>query len=117
MKLSAPIHVLKRKAKELKQSRQITLIEALDHIARAEGFASWSLLQSRKNAFTPRTKNDVLNDLFPGDLMLIGGRPGLGKTILALQLLLQAIKEDRLCFFFSFDYTEKELVKKLSQLD
>ncbi len=117
MKLSAPIHVLKRKAKELKRSNLITLTEALDDIAMAEGFASWSLLQSKVNAFVPRTKDEVLNDLFPGDLMLIGARPGLGKTTMALQLLLQAIKEERVCFFFSLEYTQKEAVEKLSQLD
>ena len=117
MKLSAPVHVLKRKAKELRRSKQITLIEALDGIAKAEGFASWSLLQSRLNAFVPRTKDDVLDNLFPGDVMLIGARPGLGKTTLALQLLLQAIKQDRTCFFFTLEFTRQELVTKLSRID
>ena len=117
MRLSAPVHVLKRKAKELKRSSQTTLTEALDHVAKAEGFASWSLLQSRINAFVPRTKEDVLDTLFPGDLLLIGARPGWGKTTLALQLLLQAIRQDRVCFFFSLEYTQEETEEKLSQLD
>ena len=117
MKLSAPVHVLKRKAKELKRSRQITLTEALDRIAREEGFASWSLLQSRVNAFVPKTTDDVLDNLFPGDVMLIGARPGLGKTTLALQLLLRAIKQDRTCFFFTLEFTQQELMAKLSRLD
>lgn len=117
MKLSAPVHVLKRQAKALKRAKHIPLIEALDQIARAEGYASWSLLQSRIKAFVPRTPNEALNNLFSGDLLLIGARPGLGKTVLALQLLLQGIRDDRVCFLFSLECTRKEIAAKLSQLD
>jgi replicative DNA helicase len=117
MKLTAPVHVLKGKAKELKRSQAITMIEALDQVAKAEGFNSWSLLQSKVKAFTPQTKEDLLDYLHPGDLLLIGARPGLGKTTLTLQLLLQAIKEGRLCFFFSLEYTQKMLSARLAELD
>ncbi|MCF8466221.1 MAG: replicative DNA helicase [Sneathiella sp.] len=117
MKLTAPIHVLKGKAKELKRSEAITMTEALDQIAKAEGFNSWSLLQSKVKAFTPKTKEDILSYLHPGDLLLIGARPGLGKTTFTLQLLLQAIKEERICFFFSLEYTQKVLSAKLVELD
>lgn len=68
------------------------MTEALDQIAQAEGFNTWSLLQPKVKAFTPKTKEDLLNHLHPGDLLLIDARPGLGKTTLTLQLLLQAIK-------------------------
>jgi hypothetical protein len=40
MKLTAPLHVLKGKAKELKRSQAITMTEALDQIAKVEGFSS-----------------------------------------------------------------------------
>jgi replicative DNA helicase len=36
---------------------------------------------------------------------------------LTLQLLLQAIKEGRQCFFFSLDYTQKSLSARLAELD
>lgn len=117
MKLTAPLHVLKGKAKELKRSQAITMTEALDQIANAEGFNSWSLLQSKVKAFTPKTKENLLDYLYPGDLLLIGARPGLGKTTLTLQLLLHAIKEGRKCFFFSLDYTQKALSERLTDID
>jgi hypothetical protein len=47
MKLSAPVHRLKRLAKELSRSNKMPLHAALDRIAQGEGFASWSLLASR----------------------------------------------------------------------
>ena len=87
MKLTAPIHVLKGKAKELKRSQGITMAEALNQIAKAEGFNSWGLLQSKAKTFAPKTPEELLECLHPGDLLLIGARPGLGKTILTLQLL------------------------------
>ena len=116
MKLTAPLHVLKGKAKELKRSQAIPLSEALNRIAREEGFASWSLLQSKAKAFVPKTQEELLNYLHPCDLLLIGARPGLGKTTLTLQLLLQAVEAGRTCFFFSFEYTQKTLAKKLEDL-
>ncbi len=117
MKLTAPVYILKSKAKELKRSQAITMIEALNQVAKAEGFNSWSLLQSKVKTFTPQTKEELLEYLHPGDLLLIGARPGLGKTTLTLQLLLHAIKEKRPCFFFSLEYAEKTLFTKLAELD
>lgn len=117
MKLTAPIHVLKGKAKELKRSQAITMAEALNQIAKAEGFDSWSLLQSKVKTFVPRTSKDILDYLHPGDLLLIAARPGLGKTTLTLQLLLEAIKEKRGCFLFSLEYTQKMFSERLATLD
>ncbi len=117
MKLTAPVYVLKRRARELKRLTTVTLAEALDQIARVEGYHSWSLLQSKMKAFVPKTTEDILEYLNPGDLVLVGARPGLGKTTLTLQLLSQAIGQGRLCFFFSLEYTHSDVVAKLSQLD
>ena len=44
MWLSAPIYRLKRRARLLARNEKIALHVALDRIARAEGFAGWSLL-------------------------------------------------------------------------
>lgn len=117
MKLSAPLHVLKQRAKENKRAQSTPLNAALNDIAKAEGFASWSLLQSKAKNYIPKTAEDILDYLNPGDLLLIGARPGLGKTTLALELLLRGRKQDRACFFFSFEYTHAEIERKLSSLD
>lgn len=47
MSLSAPIYVLKRRAKQLSREAGIPLNQALDRIARDEGFQTWSLLIAR----------------------------------------------------------------------
>jgi len=117
MKLSSPIHVLKRQAKDLKRAKSITMIAALDQMAQAEGFASWSLLQAKVKAMIPNTYDEVLDYLVPGDLVLIGARPGLGKTTLTIQILLQAMREGRSCHFFSLEYTAEQAAAKVASLD
>ena len=47
MKLSAPLYYLKRKAKLFSRAENIPLHEALDRIARQEGFGGWSLLAAK----------------------------------------------------------------------
>lgn len=74
MRLSAPVYHLKRRAKALARFENIPLHQALDRIAREEGFAAWSLLASR--AMTGACAAPLLSRLGPGDVLLIGARPG-----------------------------------------
>ncbi|TNE38412.1 MAG: DNA helicase [Alphaproteobacteria bacterium] len=108
MKLTAPVYILKQKAHALKQGEGIPLSAAFNRIAVSEGFASWSLLQAKAKEMKPRTTRDILAYLNPGDLVLIAARPQQGKTRLALELLLEAAREQRPAFFFSLEYTKKE---------
>jgi replicative DNA helicase len=117
MKLSAPIFVLKAQAKELKRTKSITMTEALNLIAQREGFSSWSLLQSQAKDLFPKTREEILGYLNPGDLMLIGSRPGLGKTTFTLKVLVQAVKEGRQCFFFTLEYGRREIAQKIAEID
>lgn len=115
MTLSAPIHRLRRRAKLLARDEKIALHEALDRIARAEGFKAWSLLM-REAALSSPSKA-VLPQLANGDLLLIAARPGQGKTMFGLQLLLDAVRAGRRAVFFTLEYSERETRKRLILLE
>ncbi|WP_455289930.1 DNA helicase [Cupriavidus necator] len=111
MKLSAPIFHLKRKAKLLSRQDSIPLHKALDRIAIQEGYRDWGLLAAREAASKPASK--LFERLAPGDLVLIGARPGQGKTLMSLELCVEAIKSGRRSVFFTLEYTEKDLFDRL----
>ena len=114
MKFSAPIYHLKRKAKALSRQQSIPLNAALDRIARTEGCKSWSLLAARDAATSPAS--ELYQQLKDGDLVLIGARPGLGKTLMALELALEAMKGGSRAFFFTLEYTQAQIADRLLRL-
>ncbi|WP_398467660.1 DNA helicase [Tardiphaga sp.] len=110
MKLSAPIYHLKRNARALSRRQKIPLHQALDTIAAIEGFPSWSLLAAKYEATTPAEK--LFPRLAPGDLVLVGARPGHGKTLMSLELAVQAMKAGHPATFFTLEYTEKDVLDR-----
>lgn len=114
MKLSVPIYQLKRKAKLLARIDDIPLHQALDRIAREQGYTGWSLLAAQHEQ--PPSATSVLSRLTEGDLVLLGARPGHGKTMLGLRLLLDAVREDRTATFFTLEYTEQESRRRIHSL-
>jgi replicative DNA helicase len=118
MKLSAPIHVLKSQAQQLKKEKSITNTEALDLIAKREGFNSWSLLQSKKDEMFPTSYNEILDFFNPGDIVLIGARPGKGKTVFTIGLLVQAIqKKQAPNYCFSLSEIHKDIAGRIASYD
>ncbi|NDV87713.1 DNA helicase [Aurantimonas aggregata] len=115
MRLSAPVYQLKRRARLLARNETITLAEALDRVARDEGFATWSLLASRLAADPP--EKPMLSQLSDGDLLLLGGRPGHGKTLAGLQLLIDAAREGRRAVFFTLEYSDRETRARIGSLE
>jgi replicative DNA helicase len=107
MKLSAPVYHLKRRAKLLSREQRIPLHEALDRIAAKEGFRHWSLLSARAATATAASK--LFAQLRPGDIALIGARPGHGKTLMGVEILVEAMKAGRRAAFFTFEFTEKDV--------
>ena len=57
MNLSAPINELKRKAKLLRRKTGMPHIKALDHMAKGEGYASWSILIGKYEKQKPKPEN------------------------------------------------------------
>ncbi|KFC65300.1 Replicative DNA helicase [Bosea sp. LC85] len=114
MKLSAPVYRLKRKAKLLSRDENIPRHEALDRIARKEGFGAWSLLVAKAAAAAPAGK--LYARLAPGDLVLVGARPGQGKTLLSLEFALEAMKSGHRAVFFTLEYTKKDVIDRFRAL-
>ena len=114
MRLSSPIYTLKRQAKLLARDKDIRLYEALNEIAAKEGFRDWSHLASIYSETTPGKK--IMSQLNSGDMVLIGARPGHGKTLLGLELAVLAGKNNRTGFVFSLDYNETDVWDRFEQL-
>ena len=110
MKLSAPIYDLKRKARLLSRKENVPLHEALDRTAFKEGFSSWSLLAAKASAASPARK--LYASLKPGDLLLVGARPRQGKTLMSLEVAVEAMKSGNLGVLFSLEYTVKDIVDR-----
>lgn len=115
MRLSAPIFKLKRQAKLLARAQNIPLHEALDRMADMNGFRGWSHLASSFSKRGPADK--ILAGLRAGDLLLLGARPGHGKTILGLELAALASKRERKGVFFTLECTEADVLDRLKALD
>lgn len=112
MKLSAPIYQLKKRAKRMVRNGDVPLHQALDAIAREEGYARWSLLSAHATA-GPLSQT-LLSQLKHGDMLLLAGRRGQGKTALGLRLLLDAAGLGRKAVFFTLEFTEAEARAHLS---
>ena len=114
MKLSAPIFQLKRRAHALARQHKIPLHQALDRIASSEGFESWSLLASK---FTVDfVAEQTYSTLQPGNLVLIASRRNHGKTTLAMQIGVAAMRAGHACTLFSHEYTSADCASLLKSI-
>jgi replicative DNA helicase len=110
MRLSAPVYHLKRKAKLLSRQQNIPLHAALDRVAAGEGFEGWSLLASKTSSAVP--VGELYSRLSPGDLVLVGARPGHGKTLMSLRLAVEAMKAGNRGIFFTLEDTERVVLDR-----
>ncbi|MCF3935218.1 DNA helicase [Acuticoccus sp. M5D2P5] len=114
MRLSAPIYQLKRRAKALARQAGIPLHAAQDRLAHDEGFATWSLLAARH---TPAINAaSLLPALREGEMILVGARPGHGKTLFGIELLVEAARAGRRAVFFTLEYSEREALRRVGTL-
>jgi len=114
MTLSAPIYILKHQAKVLARKERIALHRALDRIARREGFSAWSLLSAAADSSVPMS--DLYAQLRPGELVLLGSRPGQGKTLLSVELAIRTMREGRSAAFFTLDLTRSDVAERFQVL-
>ncbi len=115
MQLSAPIYALKRKAKLLARATGTARHKALDKVAADEGFRTWSHLASHLAKESPARW--ALSQLAPGDLALVGARPGHGKTLLGLELAVKAAQMGRKGYFFTLDYNANDVAALFSAIE
>jgi replicative DNA helicase len=114
VKLSAPIYRLKRRARILSRQQAIPYHEALDRVARDEGFDSWGLLAAYESADRPGKR--LKEKLQHGDLVLIGARPGHGKTLLAMEMAVDAMNDGQRGVFFSLECTKADVATYFAAL-
>lgn len=107
MKLSAPIYVLKQRAKAASRRQDIRLHAALDDTARDEGYASWSHLAASWQRHEAGRR--LYAALSPGDLVLVGSRPGQGKTLLGVGLAVAALSAGHRAALFTLASTPREV--------
>ncbi|KQT69742.1 MULTISPECIES: DNA helicase [unclassified Aureimonas] len=114
MHLSAPIVRLRAKARQRSRITNIPLHAALDQVAAEEGFERWSLLAAKSSR--AHAADAILRRLRPGDMLLLAGRPGEGKTLFGLDLAAQAMLAGRSAAMFSLVYTARDVLARLADL-
>ena len=114
MELSQPIYHLKRRAKLISRTEGIPLHAALDRVAREEGFRTWGKLAAH---VSPRGfRSTILKNLSHGDLFLLAGRPGQGKTVLSLELAIEVLRRGGCAAFFTLEYTQVQVRRSFREL-
>lgn len=114
MKLSKPPYRLKRQARVLSRAEGTPLHNALDEVARREGYGSWSLLAAHQPQTSP--SKAVFDQLLSGDFVLVAARPGQGKTAFALELCAHAIKAGHNGALFTLEYTLGDVARRFQAL-
>lgn len=114
MQFSTPLYRLKRQARQTARASGIPLHKALDDSAKALGFQGWSHLSAESARHSPAIS--ILSRVRAGELVLIAGRPGHGKTLLGLDMVALAAQFGRRGHFFSLDYTDRDVTDGLRDL-
>lgn len=114
MIISTPIYGFKRQARALARDKGVSHSVALDIIAQQQGFPSWGCF-SAEYAKTAHSRQ-FFAQLAPGELVLIGARPGQCKTLFSLELCAHAVQAGHLAYFFSLGWTQEECLNRFRDL-
>src|SRR5688572_1429824 len=86
---------------------RVPLHLAFDQIANQEGFGAWSLLSAKINSEKPAST--LLAQLRSSELVLLGSRPGQGKTRLGLEVTIHSMRQGNRAAFFTLYCTRSEI--------
>ena len=114
MNLSVPIYNLKQQAKVISRTKGIPLHQALDQVANKEGFSRWSLLTAQKSDTSVKS---IISRMPFGELILVGARPGHGKTKFSLELAIEAMKSGHKGVFFTLEYNETDILNRFKSVE
>ncbi|MCB2077575.1 MAG: hypothetical protein KDE55_07740 [Novosphingobium sp.] len=122
MKPIIPVHRLRRQARLISRKQGLPLHAALDRIAAGEGFRNWSHMVAKFSSAgggkyaVAGNAPQVYARLAPGELVLLGARPGEGKTLMGLGLVAEAVKAGHRGAFFTLEYTERDVLEQLKKI-
>lgn len=109
-KLTQPVYRLRSLAKSLSKSKQLPLNQALDQVAQQQGFSHWAALMAAAKDLLPQDLDALAHYLNPGDLALVAARPQLGKTRLAVKMMLDLAQANTSsAYAFSLDFTQGQM--------
>jgi replicative DNA helicase len=112
--LSRTIRTLKLLAKKLSTTTSISYSQALDNIAKTEGFVSWSLLSLHDKSSQIRTVETLCEHLFQSQCVMLAARPNAGKISLAINLSLLAAKTNKSVVYISLNTSKKVIQEKFA---
>lgn len=92
------------------------------HIA-AGSSALWDLVEARHERGAPdgvstgfRELDMRLDAIMPGELVMIGGDTGMGKTTLMLSIMYNMLRAGRTCVLFSLEMSQMEIAQNLTAM-
>ncbi len=110
--MTFPIFVLKRQARRLARDKNLPL-HRRSTSAQSQGFQAWSHLVSASSR-RARPEPDIVTQ--PGELLLIGARPGQGKTLYGLTWAADAVRAGHQASIFSLEETEPAIRARFERL-
>jgi replicative DNA helicase len=98
--------------------RRAKTVEIQDHIREAIDQLQVSSTQATPNGVLSGLNNldEITTGFAPGDLVILAGRPGMGKTAFALNLAANITQRNRRVAFFSMEMTSIQCVHRLIAL-
>ena len=110
------IQSLKSLAKKIAAQESIALSKALDQIACRLGFSHWALLQKHFHKISLRNVDSIWQALVPGELLLLAAGENVGKSSMALNIAVMALRDNYAVSYCSLHMNRQAIVERLSSI-